>query len=418
MLGILRKIQQVAQTYPHGLLVLAVSTFVLFLARGMVLPFLVIYFAQVVGLGEGTAGLGIALSSVLGVLVMLALAGLIDRWGARRILLVALVFLAATHGTLWLGDVPARFFLLMALFGVAVNLYWPASDTLATAFLPPERAGEVFALMRVANALGLGLGGVFGGLLVRGGGIEAYRCLFLASAAGVLLAAAMVGLLVPPVHRGLVGERQAVGPGGWGQVLRNPRFLASQLLVLLGVGGVTMLQVSVPPYLRTVAGFSEPAIGSLFALNTLVVVFAQVPVARVLRGLPFAQLFALVGIGWALAYLQIALAPVQAILAYLGVLVYSLAELLFMPLSGAVTVALADPAYRARYLAFASLVWAVGWGGTAWATGLLLEAERYVLLWGGTVGVMFGLAGLAYLLRALVERATVSVNQREGVRGD
>jgi len=398
--------------YPRGLLVLALATFVLFLARGMVLPFLVIYFAQVVGLGEALAGAGIALSSVLGVIATLALAGTIDRYGARRVLVVALLALALAHGLLWLGQTPARFLVLMAFFGIAVNVFWPASDTLATAFLPPERAGEVFALQRVANALGLGLGGLLGGTIVAGSNLPAYRMLFLVSAAGILLAACLVRCAVPDVHPGRPATAARTERGGWLLVVRDRRFLASQLVVLLAIAGFTQFQVTVPPFLRAEAGFSERAIGLLFASNTGLVLLAQVPFARWLRGRSFPTLFTGTGLLWALAYGAFAATPVWAWLAAIALLLYSLAELLFMPASGALVIALAPTAERARYLAFASVVWAVGWGGTAWLSGTLLEAKAFTTLWGGTVVAMLVLGALARLLLPPAAPETEPLAQR------
>ncbi|MFN3335981.1 MAG: hypothetical protein ACK42I_00590 [Thermomicrobium sp.] len=73
--------------YPKALLALALVTFVLIFARGMILPFLVMYFAEVLGLGEALVGAGIALSSAVGVGATLALTSTIDRYGARRVLL-------------------------------------------------------------------------------------------------------------------------------------------------------------------------------------------------------------------------------------------------------------------------------------------------------------------------------------------
>ena len=388
----------VSRAYPRGLLVLAVATFVLFLARGMVLPFLVIYFAQVVGLGEGLAGLGIALSSILGVIATVVLAGTIDRYGARRIVLLALLALALAHGLLWLGQTPTRFLALMAFFGIAVNVYWPASDTLATTFLPAARAGEVFALQRVANALGLGLGGMLGGTIVSGGDVPAYRILFLASAAGILLAACLVGRSVPDIHPGHRATAVANTQGGWRSVLRDRRFLASQLVLLLAIAGFTQFQVTVPPFLRREAQFSEGTIGLMFAANTALVILAQVPFARWSQGRSHASLFAATGVLWAFAYSIFAVTPLDGRLATPAVLFYSLAELLFMPASGALVVALVPPALRARYLAFSSVVWAIGWGGTAWLAGTLLEAGAMLLLWGGTVVMMLTMGLLAWLV--------------------
>lgn len=412
------RLRRVVAEYPRGLLVLAAATFVLFLARGMVLPFLVIYFAQVVGLGEALAGAGIALSSVLGVLAMLLLAGTIDRYGAHRVVLLSLLALALSHGLLWLGQTPLRFLALIALLGIAVNVYWPASDTLATTFLPASRAGEVFALQRVANALGLGLGGLLGGSIASGGDQAAYRTLFLASAAGVLAATALVHRFVPDVHPGQRRVPTGSKPVSWRVVLQDRRFLGSQLVLLLAVAGFTQFQVTVPPFLRAWAQFDERTIGFLFAANAGLVIATQVPLARWMRGRSFGTLLATTGLLWALAYAAFAATPHLSWLAIPAVSLYSLGELLFMPVSGAVVVALAPTEARARYLAFSSLVWAVGWGGTAWLSGAALQAGATSLLWSGTVGTMVLLSLSALLVLSTPELVSRSLAGRSPELGD
>lgn len=265
--------------YPRPLWLLASANLVLFTARGMVLPFLVIFFGQVVGLGEGLVGAGLAVAATCGVVFTLVLAGTIDRFGARPVLIATVAGLGLAYLAFAWGTTPGRFLALMILFGLFSNLYWPASDALATSFLPPARAGEIFALLRVANATGIGAGGLIGGVLVSGGGLPEYRQLYLLSGGLVFLAAGLILVLVrSPGRVARAAREDAPALFGWREVMRDRWFILSQVVLFILVTAFTQIQVSVPPYLRESADIREGMIGALFAVNTLIVILAQVPV--------------------------------------------------------------------------------------------------------------------------------------------
>src|SRR5690606_10222598 len=107
-------------------------------------------------------------------------AGLIDRFGARVMLIAAIIGIAVMTASFPLATTPKLFFIVMVLHGFASQFYWPASDTFATSLVPMSKVGEMFALLRVANAIGIGAGGLLGGLMVAGGGFSQYRLLYLA----------------------------------------------------------------------------------------------------------------------------------------------------------------------------------------------------------------------------------------------
>lgn len=185
------------------------------------------------------------------------------------------------------------------------------------------------------------------------------------------------------------------GRTGRANVLRNRRFLASQVVLLLAVAGFPQFRVSVPPFLRSEADFPERALGLLFALNMLVV-GAQVLVARWIGKILLVYLLAGTGLGWALASTVIAFAPKEPLLAFLGALLYSVSELLFVPAAGGVVIALADLEHRARSLAFSSVVWAIGGRESTWIAGTLLERGTSLALWGGTIAMMVVMSFLAW----------------------
>ncbi|HET9017451.1 MAG TPA: MFS transporter [Thermomicrobiaceae bacterium] len=366
--------------YPRALWLLALANFVLFGARGMTAPFLVIFFGQIVGLPDGLVGAGIAVNAVAGVIFTLLVAGVIDRLGPRRVLIAMIFGCAVAIAVFPLATTPVRFFAAMVFYGCVNQLYWPASDTFATSLVPVSQAGEMFALLRVANAIGIGAGGLVGGLMVVGGRFDQYRTLYLVSGVGIALAGVMVILFVHGLRRGAPAS-SALGVGTWRDVLADRRFVVSQVVMFILIAGYTQVQVSAPPYLRAQAGVDEAVIGLLFLINTVIVIAAQLPVATRISSWGRGTTFAIAALFWMVALAMIGASPWLGVLPFAAFVVYTLGEMLFMPTSGVLVVELAPERLRGRYLAASSVTWGIAWGLSSWLGGVVLGTPHPGLLW-------------------------------------
>lgn len=385
--------------FPRALWLLAIANFVLFTARGMTIPFLVIFFGQIVGLNVGLVGAGIAASSIVGVAFTLVAAGTIDYFGARTMLIVTIAGTGLTTAFFPVSTTPVLFFTIMILQGLFSQLYWPSSDTLATSLVPVSMAGEMFAMLRVASALGIGAGGLVGGLIVVDGGVPQYRVLYLAAAAGILAAGVMVFLLVHPPHRTVAQASTAASnsAGRWSDVLRDRRFVFSQVVMFILLAAFTQLQVSAPPYLRAQAHIDEALIGLLFTINTGIVVVAQLWMARKIAKWGRGATLAVAAAFWSVAYLMIGASPWLSVLPFAAIVVYTVGEMMFMPTSGVIVVELAPEQLRGRYLAFSSVIWGTAWGLSSWASGTILGSAHPVLLWPALI-VVLGIGALGGVL--------------------
>ncbi len=376
--------------FPRALWLLAFANFVLFTARGMTIPFLVIYFGQIVGLGVGLVGAGIAASSIVGVAFTLVAAGTIDRFGARTMLIITIAGTGITTAFFPVSTTVGLFFTIMILQGLFSQLYWPSSDALATSLVPISQAGEMFAMLRVASALGIGAGGLIGGLIVVGGGEAQYRVLYLIAAAGILFAGVLVFLLVrqPKRLETPAGSASAANAGSWRDVLHDRRFMYSQVVMFILLAAFTQLQVSAPPYLRAQAGIDEALIGLLFTINTLIVVVAQLWVARKIARWGRGFTLAAAAVFWSISYAMIGASPWLSVLPFAAIVVYTVGEMMFMPTSGVIVVELAPEHMRGRYLAFSSVIWGSSWGLSSWGSGTVLGSAHPVLLWPALIVVL------------------------------
>ncbi len=405
-----------ANHFPRSLWLLAFANFVLFAARGMTIPFLVIYFGQIVGLGVGLVGAGIAASSIVGVAFTLMAAGTIDRFGARTMLIVTIAGTGITTAFFPVSTTRPLFFGIMILQGLFSQLYWPSSDALATSLVPMSLAGEMFAMLRVANALGIGAGGLVGGLMVAGGTESEYRTLYLAAAAGILIAGVLVAILIRPTKRSesTFNPGDATSVGSWGDVLRDRRFMFSQIVMFILLAAFTQLQVSAPPYLKAQAGIDEAWIGLLFTINTLIVVVAQLWMARKVARWGRGITLAVAAFFWAISFVMIGASPWLTILPFVAIVIYTVGEMMFMPTSGVIVVELAPEHLRGRYLAFGSVIWGMAWGLSSWASGAVLGSAHPILLWPALI-VVLGIGAVGGILFDRQGSIPIMSPQRMGV---
>ena len=157
------------------------------------IPFVVIYFSQIVGISASIVGAGIAASGLGGIAFVMLVAGQIDRRGGHPVLLMCMSVLAlATLGYPWATNVWLFLLVTVVLTFASQLTGWPSDATIAS-ITDPSRVAEAMSILRVANAVGIGAGGFIGGALAAGGGMAEYRVVFLTSAAMVGTAAPSSG---------------------------------------------------------------------------------------------------------------------------------------------------------------------------------------------------------------------------------
>ncbi|NUT97532.1 MAG: MFS transporter [Saccharothrix sp.] len=203
---------------------------------------------------------------------------LVDRWGVRPVVLAGCALRIA--GFAWLGHAqrPAAVVGAVLLIGFAAALFSPAVESeVARQAVTWEEAGNglrtsVLALFTVAGQAGAFVGPLLGAVLLA----VDFRAVCLAGAAVFVLVLAGHARLLPRHIPGRVGVS---GRGGVRAMLRNRRFLA-----LCGAYGTYLLAynqfyLALPDEVTRATGSQAP-LAWLFALSSLLVVFAQLPVTR------------------------------------------------------------------------------------------------------------------------------------------
>ncbi|MFF3698950.1 MFS transporter [Streptomyces sp. NPDC002221] len=397
---------------------------------GMYVPFSLVFFHHVTGLGFATVGLVLTVVGLVG-LGALPLAGAaVDRYGAQRVQL----FLYGVRGTGFL------------LYPFAHSLPAFAAVALATAFgdrafpaVQQSLIGEVAqgadrdrlqASSRALRNGGLGAGSLLASLVVGLAGDAGFTAAAWLNAASFALAALLMrGVRVVRVVRGVRGVRaerrvsaaDAAKPAaGYRQVFADRPFLGLTGVNFLNALGYSALSVLFPLYLTTWLRGPQAITGSAFTLNTVMCAAGGVVIAARVRarGARRTRSTALGSLLFAAAFAaQIVLGtfrPGSGIV--LGgaliviVVLYTLGELVHSPSAGALSVAAAPEALRGRYLAAYQLSWSLS-AAVAPSLFTALMSVDGRLPWALLVGTSLAAALMVVRLERVLPAGAVQVVQ-------
>jgi predicted MFS family arabinose efflux permease len=314
----------------------------------MVLVFLNIYLTRYLGLSLLKAG------NVLGAYGLGAIAGgylgglLVDKIGIRQVMLASLVLSAVTLIAAAYVTAYVPLLALLFFYGLVSTALFPANDTAMSRFCFGEMRSKGFALRRLAANLGITFGPVIGGFLI----LVNYRLLFWVDGLTTLASAVVVALFIKNLPaRGRTAEDQSPRPtrSPWHD---GPFMAFMGLFLVLGLV-FSQLFSTFNLYLNSVYGLRENQIGPLWAVNTILIVVIEMVLIHAVRRRSEMKIIAL---GAALFGIGFGLLPLGRgfLFAAMTVIVWTMGEILTMPLSGTVVAARAGDA-TGRYMGMFSL---------------------------------------------------------------
>jgi predicted MFS family arabinose efflux permease len=315
----------------------------------MVLPFLTLFLIEQRGFTTAEAGRAMAVYG-FGAVAGSYLGGwLSDRIEARSIMIGSLAGTAL--GFFVLGEVEARSAILFTMLGLSVvgEMFRPSNAAAVAAAADPGRATQSFSLLRLAVNVGMTLGPAVGGFLA----LYNYHWLFWIDGLTCLAAAGVLALYFRPPRPVISAHEEGAAAGAGRSPWSDPFLLA--LLTLMFVLAVVIFQLmsTYPLTLRQLYGFTEDRIGMILAINTLFVVLFEMVIVHSTRNLDPLRLG---GWGCLVFCLGFGLLPFGAgspfPFAYVAatVAVWSLGEMLSMPMAAGLIANRADEKSRGRYM--------------------------------------------------------------------
>ncbi|MBV9388681.1 MAG: MFS transporter [Chroococcidiopsidaceae cyanobacterium CP_BM_ER_R8_30] len=394
--------------------ILAVGRLLSETGSGFTLFYAPIFFVNKVGLSATSVGIALGSASISGVLGRVLSGSFCDSkfWGRRRTLLlsaavaaIASIVFATTSNftTLVIGNL---------LMGLGQGLYWPATEAVVADLTPTELRREAYALTRLADNSGLGLGIVLGGVLI--GTTGAYRALFVIDAISFVLFFGVVYAAIAETYRPAAKHRSPSLLKSWATALRDRRLLIYVLVNIIFTIYVSQLESTMPLFftnfvsIGAAKGFSATTISALFAWQLALSIICQLPAARALKRFSHPQALTFSSLMWAAGFCCIwatGTSPSgQLLWAILGLGISALATVSYTPSASSLVTELAPEPQLGVYFSINSLCWAIGYFIGPPLGGWALDQSRTVAdtFWLGLASsVVVTIAILQYLERML-----------------
>lgn len=332
-------------------------------AGTMVLPFLVLYLTRELGFSASRAGLALAVYGA-GSIISAPIGGrLTDKIGPLPVM----------RASLLLGGILLLVFPFVRSFEavIAVTLVWaivselfrPANLVIIADIVPPEKLKPAYALSRLSINLGMSIGPAVAGLIAA----KSFTWIFIGDAVTTLAAAAV--LILTPIgvkHRrsdDTADERPSILDS---LVLDDRRMVLFMSAVFL-VGFVFFqMEGPLPLFLVHDLALSPVFYGGLFTLNTVMIVFMEVPLNAATAEWPHRRALAIGAFLFAVGsgVFGFASGPVLIIA---GMIVWTFGEMLLFPQAAAYVAEIAPPSRRGQYMGGYALAFSLAFAVAPWA---------------------------------------------------
>ncbi len=385
------------------------------LGRGLTLPFTIIYLHEVRGFDLGVSGALMSVIAITGLVVTGPGGTLIDRYGARRVLLAGLVAMIAGCTLLAFATSPTVAAIALVLIGVNFGVSWPGFNALIATIVSGELRQQYFGVNFALVNLGIGVGGIIGGFFIDVHRPETFTAIFLIDAVSSLIPMAL--LLGPLRHVRTHADPSAeheTEAEGYRQILRRPAVLWLTLLTFLAVFiGYGQMEGGFPAFARQVSGVSTQVIGFAFAVNTAVIVLLQFAVLKLITGRRRTRVMQVMTLIWGFSWVLLGLTGLlpESLAAAIGVLlfmgVFAFGETMLQPTVPAICNDLASDRSRGRYNAINAAAFQGGAIAGPIAAGLLLGEGRQMWF---IVAMVAGSVLICVLAIALERRLPAAAN--------
>ena len=363
----------------------------------MVLPFLVLYLTRELKISASHAALALTVYGIAALLTMPVSGWLSDRFGS---LLVMRGSLLLSGFMLFLFPLAHHFAAILGItfaFAILNESVRPPSLALVSELVKPEQRKQAFALSRLAVNLGMSVGPAIGGILA----LYSFRILFFADGVTSILAALVLMFAWPATLRTNASEPEWDDPEDLGREIEaeGPSLLAAshpvadlrafrnqRMLYFLAALIPTQLVFfqltsTVPLFLVHYLRLPESIYGTVFTLNTLMIVVLELPLNNAMAQWSHRRTLTLGVFLYAIGFGSFALAK-GPIGIFAAVAVWTFGEMILMPGSAAYAAEIAPTGRRGEYMGLYTMSFSFAFSLGPWLGAMLLEKHGPQALWG------------------------------------
>jgi len=348
---------------PRDVWVLSLATLIN-RAGTMVLPFLVLYLTKELGFSAPRAGLTLAVYGAGSIIASPISGRLTDRIGPLPIMRASLLLAGILLFVYPFVRAFSAVVLVTLAWAIVTELFRPANLALVADIVPVEKLKPAYALQRLAINLGMSIGPAAAGFIAT----RSFGWIFVVNGATTLAAAAV--LIATPLS---VVHRPSTEPSKGGLrslhrtlVLDDPRMLL--FLAALFLTGIVFFQIEgpLPLFLVEDLHLSPAFYGGLFTLNTVMIVFMEVPLNAATAHWPHRRGLALGAFLFAIGSGMFAL-PGGPVAIVVAMVIWTFGEMLLFPQAAAYVAEIAPLARRGEYMGAYSLAFSLAFAVAPWA---------------------------------------------------
>jgi MFS family permease len=367
-------------------------------AGTMALPFLVLYLTHTLGITPARAALSLTVYGIAALITMPIAGRLSDVVGPIAVIKSSL-FLSGVLLLLFpLAHSFATILAITFLFAILNESVRPPSLSMISDLVAPAQRKAAFALSRLAVNLGMSVGPAIGGVLA----LFSFRWLFFVDGATSILAGVVIAMarwdaaVLKPSHDPDWDEPEDLGreieadsfaplaaahPGADLRAFRNRRmlyFLAALIPVQIVFFQLTS---TLPLFLVRNLRLPESLYGTVFTLNTLLIVAFEVPLNTAMAHWPHRRTLTLGALLYAIGFGSFAFVtrPEQI---FAAVLVWTFGEMILLPGSSAYAAEIAPPGRRGEYMGLYTMSFSIAFSVGPILGALLLQRWGPHGLWG------------------------------------
>jgi MFS family permease len=347
----------------------------------MALPFVALYLNGQLGVSMTEVGLVLLVSSAIGATGNIVGGEIADKFGRKRIMGLALggravmmVLIAAVIAYVSGYLIIAVMITISSFMG---SMFEPASNAMVADIVPSGRRLDAYGLLRIGANLGWALGPMIGGLLA----MFSFSFLFLLGgiATGVVASFLLVMLSESRVP-GQAHERFRVRDVV--DITKNRQFAAFCVISLFLFIMFGQMSSTFAVYSENQVHISTAQVGYLYAINGMLVVFLQFPIARLISRYRMSTVIAVGSLFYAIGYGLVGLAPDFLFLS-LCLFIVTMGEMTVSPSSMNLVANMSPENERGRYMGFYGLFSSYGFAAGPFVGGVLMDLliGSPVLLW-------------------------------------
>lgn len=360
----------------------------------MVFPFLALYLTQEIGVEPGKAGLVLTFYGI-GALISAPFAGkLSDKIGALNLIKLSLLSSGVLYFVYLFFNSYIAISIISVVLAVVSESFRPAGMSFISTEASADQRKPAYALYRLAINLGMSIGPVVGGLLSAiNFDLLFYVDGFTSIAAGIflLLAKWQVKPREVEIEKGKPDEIVLKQKAVW----KDGLFMYF-LFAALPVAMVFMQHFSsLPLFIVDGLGFSRSTFGLLVAVNTVIIIIAEVPLNANMshwadwKGLALGSLLCAIGFGGMVFTTEI-------IGIIITIIIWTFGEMIFFPAAASFAAEISPENRRGEYMGYFQMMFSLSFTLAPWGGTKLYEVYGTDILW--TVTFLFGIISAILML--------------------